>query len=191
MRITYNQVVGPETYESARDADGHGTHTASTAAGDSDVDASIFDIFRGRVSGIAPRARVIAYKACGEQGCFNSDTAASIDQAVADGVDVINFSLGGGQELLGPDQLAFLGAADAGVFASVSAGNEGPGAGTVSAPALVPWVTTVAASTQDRAFLGSVQLGDGQTFTGASITGDSAQIRSSADCRAVLPFSTP
>jgi len=171
MRITYNQVIGPETYDSARDADGHGTHTASTAAGDQDVKASVFGIDRGLVSGIAPRARIIAYKACGEQGCFNSDTAASIDQAVADGVDVINFSLGGGSELVGPDQLAFLGAADAGVFASVSAGNEGPGAGTVSAPALVPWVTTVGASTLDSAFLGSVKLGDGREFTGASITG--------------------
>jgi subtilisin family serine protease len=175
MRITYNQVIGPEAYDSARDADGHGTHTASTAAGDADVDATIFGIDRGRVSGIAPRSRVIAYKACGEQGCLNSDTAASIDQAVADGVDVINFSLGGGSALLGPDELAFLGAADAGVFVAVSAGNGGPGPGTVTSPALVPWVTTVGASTQDRAFLGTVQLGNGDEFTGASITGDSPE----------------
>jgi len=173
MRITYNQVIGPETYASARDADGHGTHTASTAAGDSDVDASIFGIFRGRVSGIAPRARVISYKACGEQGCFNSDTAAAIDQAVADGVDVINFSLGGGAAITGPDELAFLTAADAGVFVATSAGNEGPGAATIGGPSSAPWVTSVAASTQDRAFLGSVQLGNGREFTGASITGGS------------------
>jgi subtilisin family serine protease len=176
MRVTYNQVIGPELYDSARDADGHGTHTTSTTAGDADVDASIFGIDRGRVSGIAPRARVIAYKACGEQGCFNSDTAGAVDQAVADGVDVINFSLGGGSELVSPDTIAFLGAADAGVFVAVSAGNGGPGPGTVTAPALVPWVTTVGASTQDRAFEGAVELGDGTTFTGASITGGTAEV---------------
>jgi len=175
MRITYNQLNGPETYDSARDANGHGTHTASTAAGDADVDATIFGIDRGRVSGIAPRARVIAYKACGELGCIESDMAAAVDQAVADGVDVINMSLGGGSTLLGPTEVAFLGAADAGVFVSVSAGNDGPGPGTVTSPSLVPWVTTVGASTQDRAFMGSVQLGDGQEFTGASITGGSAE----------------
>jgi hypothetical protein len=170
MRLTYNQVIGPETYDSARDAEGHGTHTATTAAGNSDVDATIFGIDRGRVSGIAPRARVVAYKACGEQGCFSSDTAAAIEQAVVDGVDVINFSIGGGAALVTPDSIAFLAAADAGVFVSTSAGNAGPGAATVGAPSVVPWVTSVGASTQDRAFEGTLELGDGTRITGASIT---------------------
>jgi subtilisin family serine protease len=175
MRLTYNRVVGPETYDSARDADGHGTHTASTAAGNSDVDAEIFGIDRGRVSGIAPRARVVAYKACGEEGCFASDTAAAIDQAVLDGVDVINFSIGGGAALVTPDAIAFLGAADAGVFVSTSAGNDGPAAGTVAAPSVVPWVTSVGASTQDRTFEGTLELADGTQFTGASITDGTAE----------------
>ncbi|GAA1594845.1 hypothetical protein GCM10009789_56140 [Kribbella sancticallisti] len=170
MRATYNAVIGPELYDSARDADGHGTHTASTSAGNAGVSAEIFDIPRGRVSGIAPRAQVIAYKVCGDQGCFDSDTAAGIDQSVADGVDVINYSIGGGAGLIGADELAFLFAADAGVFVATSAGNSGPGAGTVGGPSSAPWVTSVGASTQTRVFEGSVVLGNGQRIFGPSVT---------------------
>jgi len=176
MRIAYKQINGPETYDSARDDDGHGTHTASTAAGDSGVPASIFGIDRGEVSGIAPRARVVAYKACGELGCAEADLMNSIDAAVADGVDVINFSIGGGASLAGPDELAFLNAAAANVFVATSAGNEGPGAATVGGPSTAPWVTSVGASTQDRAFEGAVELGDGTQITGASITDGTAEL---------------
>ncbi|MDQ4084409.1 MAG: S8 family serine peptidase [Actinomycetota bacterium] len=175
VRITYKQVIGPETYDSARDPEGHGTHTASTVAGNREVDATIFGIGRGRVSGIAPRARLVAYRACGEQGCFSSDTAAAVEQAVVDGVDVINFSIGGGAALVTPDSIAFLGAADAGVFVATSAGNGGPGPGTVSAPSVVPWVTSVGASTQNRTFQGTLELGDGTQVTGASITDGTAE----------------
>ncbi|MFQ5554920.1 MAG: S8 family peptidase [Acidimicrobiia bacterium] len=170
MRARYNFFVGPELYDSARDADGHGTHTTSTAAGNSDVAADIFGIPRGIVSGVAPRAHVVMYKACGDLGCFGGDLADAIDQAVADGVDVINYSIGGGASLTGPDDIAFLFAADAGVFAATSAGNSGPGAATVGSPASVPWITSVGASTQDRTFQGAAVLGDGSEFSGASIT---------------------
>ncbi|TDD25032.1 S8 family peptidase [Kribbella turkmenica] len=177
MRATYNAVIGPELFDSARDADGHGTHTAGTAAGNAGVKAEIFDINRGRISGIAPRAQVIAYKVCGDQGCFDSDTAAGIDQAVADGVDVINYSIGGGAGLIGADELAFLFAADAGVFVATSAGNSGPGAGTIGGPSSAPWVTSVAASTQDRVFQGSVVLGNGRRFFGPSVTAGTDTLR--------------
>lgn len=177
MRITYNAVIGPELYDSARDADGHGTHTASTSAGNNGVKAEIFDIPRGRVSGIAPRSQVIAYKVCGDQGCFDSDTAAGIDQAVADGVDVINYSIGGGAGLIGADELAFLFAADAGVFVATSAGNSGPGAGTIGGPSSAPWVTSVGASTQSRVFQGSVVLGNGRRFSGPSVTAGTGTVR--------------
>jgi subtilisin family serine protease len=169
---TYRDVVGfdADEFASARDDNGHGTHTSSTAAGNSGVHASIYGIPRGTISGIAPRARVVAYKALGKLGGFSSDLAAAIDQAVADGVDVINYSIGGGASLTGADDLAFLGAADAGVFVATSAGNEGPGAATIGGPASVPWVTSVGASTQKRFFEGKVKLGNGKTYTGASIT---------------------
>jgi subtilisin family serine protease len=169
---TYRLLIGadPDEYDSARDDDGHGTHTASTAAGNAGVAASIYGIPRGAISGMAPRAYVVAYKALGNQGGFTSDLAAAIDQAVADGVDVINYSIGGGASLTSADDIAFLFAEDAGVFVATSAGNSGPGAETIGGPASVPWVTTVGASTQSRFFEGAITLGNGAVYTGATIT---------------------
>jgi len=172
MLSTYRLLIGaaPDEYDSARDDDGHGTHTASTAAGNDGVEASMFDIPRGSISGIAPRAHIVAYKGLGNLGGFSSDLAAAIDQAVADGVDVINYSVGGGASLTGADDIAYLFAADAGVFVATSAGNSGPSAGTVGGPGSVPWLTTVGASTQTRMFEGIIILGDGSEYIGASIT---------------------
>lgn len=172
----YYQGADPDEFDSARDDDGHGTHTASTAAGNAGVEASIYGIPRGTVSGIAPRARIIAYKALGNLGGYTSDLAAAIDQAVADGVDVINYSIGGGAAGPGADEIAFLFAADAGVFVATSAGNAGPGAGTLGNPGTMPWITTVGASTQNRTFQGSVSSSDGWEYSGASITGSTDEL---------------
>lgn len=169
---TYRSVIGTLTgeFNSARDADGHGTHTASTAAGNADVDATVLGHDVGTISGIAPRARVIAYKGLGSLGGFGSDLAASIDQAVADGVDVINYSIGSSSYAIGPDDIAFLFAADAGVHVATSNGNSGPNPATTGSPASVPWLTSVGASTQSRFFQGTITLGNGETYTGASLT---------------------
>lgn len=149
----------PGEYRSPRDADNHGTHVAATAAGNERVQAIIDGQPAGFVTGIAPRARIAAYKACwnssytspsgvAERGCFGGDTMAAIDAAVADGVDVINYSISGSTTSLTTIAAAAkLRATQAGVFVSVSAGNSGPGAGTVGTPA--PWVMSVAASTYD------------------------------------------
>jgi len=170
---TYKASVGllPGECDSARDTDGHGTHTASTAAGNADVANDIRP--RQRLSGIAPRAHVAIYRVCAEQGCFFSDSVAAIDQAVLDGVDVLNFSIGGGgapySDIV---SLAFRDAYAAGVFVAASAGNDGPSANTVEHRE--PWVTTVAASTHDRGFQSTTTLrgSDGGSFRarGASIT---------------------
>ena len=146
----------PGEYASPRDGDGHGSHTASTAAGNADVPihtAGGEDL--GTMSGVAPEARIAAYKACWsgpdpstgtDDGCATSDLVQAIDQAVFDGVDVINYSIGGGAatSVATATDISFLGAAAAGVFVSVSAGNSGPGASTLDHAA--PWYTTVAAS---------------------------------------------
>ena len=160
-------------YKSARDADGHGTHTASTAAGNRGVPATLLGVNRGKVSGMAPRARIAVYKALwNDEGGYTSDLAAAIDIAVADGVDVINYSIGGGStSLLTADAVSFLFAADAGVFVATSAGNSGPGASTLGNPAVVPWLITVGASTQNRTFQGNVSMGDGSFYSGTSVTG--------------------
>ena len=194
---TYRLLIGAEPYEfdSARDDDGHGTHTASTAAGNAGVSASILGIDRGVITGVAPRARVIAYKGLGELGGFGSDLAAAIDQAVADGVDVINYSIGSGSFAVGPDDVAFLFAADAGVFVATSNGNSGPNPATTGSPASVPWLTSVGASTQDRTFQGSASSPDGWEFFGESVTGSTdvlplvdAEDYGNPLCEAIVPF---
>src|SRR5690606_18941618 len=76
---------------------------------------------------------------------------AAIDDAVEDGVDVINYSISGSStSVVGPDEIAFLYAADAGVFVSTSAGNSGDTVGESSVAHNAPWTMTVAASTHDR-----------------------------------------
>ncbi|MDX1402992.1 MAG: S8 family serine peptidase [Woeseiaceae bacterium] len=140
---------------SARDVDGHGTHTATTAAGNK-VDASIFGTFLGTVEGMAPNARLAVYKACWlrpggtRAACNTSDLANAIDMAVADGVDVISYSVGSSLfTVTAPDDIALLSAAKAGVVAVVAAGNEGPSFDTITSPAGNPAVITAGASSRD------------------------------------------
>ena len=140
---------------SPRDSNGHGSHTAGTAAGNKGPQNTINSL---PVSGMAPRARIAVYKVCwdprvGDSGCASSDSAAAIDRAIADGVDVINFSIGGSSTVFtSPDDIMFLFAADAGVFVATSNGNAGPGAGTVGTPSGVPWITAVGATQDDKVF---------------------------------------
>lgn len=134
------------------DVDGHGTHTASTAAGSPFVNGGT------TYSGVAPRANLIAYKACPGDTCTGSAILASIDQAIADGVDVINYSIGSGPfdpwatvgNAGADDAESFLAAREAGIVVSASAGNDGPEPGTHGNPANSPWVLGVAAATHDR-----------------------------------------
>lgn len=173
---TYKAVEGgllPTEFDSARDDNGHGTHTASTAAGNAGVAASIFGVPRGIVSGIAPRAHVIMYRVCANEGCYQSDSVAAVEQAILDGVDSINFSIsGGGSPYSDIVELAFAVAYENGVFVSASAGNSGPAPETVDHRG--PWTMTVGASTTDRRFISTVSLeaddGDTLTLTGASVT---------------------
>jgi hypothetical protein len=165
--------VGPVTYNSARDSEGHGTHTASTAAGNAVASANVLGVERGPIHGIAPGAWISVYKALGTGGNgLSSDLAAAAQQAVKDGVDVINYSISGGSNpFTDPVELTFLDAYAAGIFVSASAGNSGPGAATTDH--VSPWVTTVAASTQTREFSSRLTLTGGSdtvTLTGASIT---------------------
>ncbi|MEU4393049.1 S8 family serine peptidase [Kribbella sp. NPDC023855] len=164
----------PAEFRSPRDYGGHGTHTASTAAGNYGVDMSVLGRDYGKGSGIAPHARLAIYKvlwtvdAAGGGSGTDADIVAGIDAAVADGVDVINYSISGsGSTYVNATGLAFLRAAKAGVFVATSAGNTGPGVGTVGKT--YPWVTTVANGTHDRDVQTTVTLGNGKSYTGAGI----------------------
>ncbi len=159
---------------------GHGDHTASTAGGNALAPVTLSGIAMGPASGMAPRARIAAYKVCftfvnsaatdgtGSQNtCYTSDSVSAIDTAVADGVHVINYSISGSQTSVNdPVEQAFMRAATAGVFVAASAGNSGPG---VAVAHVSPWLTTVAASTHDRFLSGTVTLGSGASYTGASV----------------------
>ncbi|MEA2676065.1 MAG: hypothetical protein QOJ81_206, partial [Chloroflexota bacterium] len=142
---------------SARDADGHGTHTSTTAAGSSVDHAVVNGTDYGHISGIAPGASVIMYRVCNSNSCYNSDSMAAVEQAIDDDIDVINFSIGGGADAYSDGvELAFLDAYAAGIMVNASAGNSGPGAGTTEHGG--GWVNTVGASTLNRAFAMTLHL---------------------------------
>ncbi|WP_100448921.1 S8 family peptidase [Glycomyces xiaoerkulensis] len=157
-----------DQYASPRDGNGHGTHTASTAAGNYRSEVVMDGEEFGTVSGMAPASRVAAYKVCWA-GCAGGDLVAGIEAAVNDGVDVINFSIGslGTAEFVDSISIAFFNAASAGVFVAASAGNDGPGS-TVDHQE--PWVTTVGASTHDMTYRSDLTFG-GTTVQVAAING--------------------
>ncbi|HSJ54004.1 MAG TPA: S8 family serine peptidase [Anaerolineae bacterium] len=160
------------------DTEGHGTHTASTAAGNvtqATINAPTLTVTRG-ISGVAPHANVVSYDVCIPGGCSGAAILAAIDQAVADGVDVINYSIGGGANdpWVDDDSLAYLAARDAGIFVANSAGNDGPGASTVSSPANAPWLLTVGATTHNRHFINALTgMSGGGTPPPANMQGES------------------
>lgn len=136
------------------DTNGHGSHTASTVAGNN-RDALYAGATR-RISGVAPRANIIAYDVCyteistGRGLCPTVSSAAAVNQAIADGVvDAINFSIGGGSSpWTEAVSLAFLAATDAGIYVATSAGNSGPGPNTMGH--LEPWTASTAAAQHGR-----------------------------------------
>lgn len=168
-------------YLSPRDKDGHGTHTSSTAAGRRVNSVSALGGFAaGTASGGAPLARLAIYKVCWavpghgkEDGntCFEEDMLAAIDDAVADGVDVLSISIGTKDpQPFNQDGIAIgaLLAVKNNVVVACSAGNSGPFPSTLSNPA--PWIITVAASSVDRIFSSPVVLGNGVKLTGQTVT---------------------
>ena len=152
----YNFIGDPagDPLDSPVDYDGHGTHTASTSGGNV-VDDVVVETAAGfttppfDISGVAPHANVIAYRGC----CTLSGLTESIDQAIADEVDVINYSIGSSspsQAWDDFDSVGFLNARAAGIFVATSNGNDGPLAATTGSPADAPWLLAVGASTHNR-----------------------------------------
>ena len=152
-----NEAVTPN------DSDGHGSHTASTAAGNVVTGAELvvpttsgfFDI-----SGVARHANIIAYDVC-INNCPGSALVAAINQVLVDagnlpnGIAALNYSIsGGGNPYNDTVELGFLAAVAAGVYVSASAGNSGPTPSTVAH--LGPWVSTTAASTHNRTLVNSL-----------------------------------
>ncbi|MCL2919243.1 S8 family serine peptidase [Shewanella litorisediminis] len=165
----YEGFPKPEVIDVGWDMHGHGTHVASTVAGNPQVNLTQKNAIGDeaqlkipKISGVAPRANIISYQVClpisGDDpnygGCFPDLTVLALEHAVQHGVHVINYSVGGAPDSPwdSADSLAFLAARTAGIHAVTAAGNAGPSPQTVGAPGNAPWVTTVAAYTHDRGY---------------------------------------
>ncbi|XP_057764971.1 subtilisin-like protease SBT2.4 [Salvia miltiorrhiza] len=159
------------------DAVGHGSHVASTAAGNHGVPVVVDGFFYGRASGMAPRARVAMYKAIYPTVGTIADVLAAIDQAVLDGVDILTLSIG--PDAPPDDRVTFLSAFDifmlsarkAGVFVAQAVGNQGPA--PYSVVSYSPWSFGVAACNTDRSYPGTLILGNGQKISGIGLSGPS------------------
>ncbi|KAE7996708.1 hypothetical protein FH972_001408 [Carpinus fangiana] len=89
-------VLEKKIVKSPRDSHGHGTHTASTAAGNLVSEASLLGYGLGTARGGVPSARIAVYKVCWHAGsCDEHDVLKAFDDAIADGVDIISLSVGG------------------------------------------------------------------------------------------------
>ncbi|KAL4610693.1 hypothetical protein ACB092_08G068800 [Castanea dentata] len=174
-----NKIIGARYYSSsnesktARDDIGHGSHTASTAAGNKVKDVSFYGIAQGTARGGVPSARIAAYKACYPDGCEDASILAAFDDAIADGVDIISISLGPNLPAsdFSHDAVAIgaFHAMEKGILTSQSAGNSGPDKATVGS--ISPWILSVAASSTDRQIIDKVVLGNGKTLAGIGING--------------------
>ncbi|KAL2516960.1 Subtilase family protein [Abeliophyllum distichum] len=149
------------------DESGHGTHTASTAAGNFVRGANLFGNANGTAVGIAPLAHLAIYKVCIDR-CSESDILAAMDAAIDDGVDVLSLSLGGPARNFFEENIAVgtFSAIEKGIFVSASAGNNGPSLGTMRNGA--PWLLTVGASTIDRKISATALLGNNEELDGES-----------------------
>ena len=135
---------------SVEDGVSHGSQTASIAAGNTRM--ATLNGYTASVSGVAPHANLVIYRVCSPfTSCSFLAIVSAIDHAIADGiVDALNFSISGGTDPWHDSvSLAFLSAADAGIFVAAAAGNTDPGTPN-QAPGTIehfePWLATVASS---------------------------------------------
>ncbi|OVA13808.1 Peptidase S8/S53 domain [Macleaya cordata] len=157
---------------SPRDFVGHGTHTASTAAGAMVANASYYGLAQGTARGGSPSSRLAIYKACSLGGCSGATLLKAIDDAIKDGVDIISISIGvssiiQSDFLNDPIAIGAFHANEKGILVICAGGNDGPDPYSVVNSA--PWILTVAASNIDRAFLSNIVLGSGHIIHGSAI----------------------
>ncbi|KAI3524159.1 hypothetical protein L1887_02811 [Cichorium endivia] len=162
-------------FASPLDGDGHGSHTAAIAAGNNGIPVRVHGYEFGKASGMAPRARIAVYKALYRLfGGFVADVVAAIEQAVHDGVDILNLSVGPNSPpattrttFLNPFDATLLSAVKAGVFVAQAAGNGGPFA--KSLVSYSPWIMSVAAAVDDRRYKNHLTLGNGKILAGVGL----------------------
>ena len=154
------------TPEDSESSSAHGSHTASTAGGNyvmgpfadvllrTQTGNTFQDVPAAELSGVAPRANLVAYKACAG-GCPGGALISSLQQSIIDGVDVVNYSIGptdgrGSDPWVDSTTSAMLDMVNAGIFVAASAGNTRANQGNPNPEADVvnkgPWIMTVANS---------------------------------------------
>ncbi|XP_028779752.1 cucumisin-like [Neltuma alba] len=166
-------LLGEDGTMSPRDSVGHGTHCASTVAGNWVNSASLFGLGLGTARGGVPSARIAVYKACwSSDSCYEVDILAAFEEAISDGVDILSVSLGSlsvvHRDLF--EDVYAIGSFHAmknGILTSLAAMNSGPQLFTISS--FAPWSLSVAASTIDRKFFTKLQLGNSMVFEGVSV----------------------
>ncbi|KAG5053004.1 Cucumisin [Glycine soja] len=164
--FTKDDIISP------RDSQGHGSHCASTVAGNSVNSASLFGFGSGTARGGVPSARIAVYKVCWLTGCGDADNLAAFDEAISDGVDIISISTGASGIVHDPyfhdsNNIGSFHAMKRGILTSNSGNNLGPS--LYSMTNYAPWLLSVAASTFDRKIVTKVQLGNGAIYEGVSI----------------------
>ncbi|CAI9091581.1 OLC1v1026648C1 [Oldenlandia corymbosa var. corymbosa] len=177
-----NKIIGARYYHTSgqvhnkgdvytpRDKIGHGSHTASTAAGETVSKASLYGLGAGTARGGVPSARIAVYKVCWSYGCDDGNILAAFDDAIADDVDIISVSLGSERPLDYFEDSIAIGAFHAmkkGILTSNSAGNSGPFPHSILN--MSPWSLSVGANVIDRKFVADVILGNNKTYRGASV----------------------
>lgn len=172
--ITRGIFNSSQDYASPFDGDGHGSHTASVAAGNHGIPVVVTGHHFGNASGMAPRSHIAVYKALYKSfGGFAADVVAAIDQAAQDGVDILSLSITpnrrppGIATFFNPIDMALLSAAKAGIFVVQAAGNTGPSPKSMSS--FSPWIFTVGAASHDRIYTNSIILGNSLTISGVGL----------------------
>ncbi len=170
-RSYVGQCLSSDPDTSAQDDVGHGTSTAMAAAGVQNTGPL------ATITGVAPLAYLGNYKVFGSPGVNDETDSCAIDMAaedaVNDGMDVINLSLGGAPALRVADDTevqVLESAISMGVMVVIAAGNDGPDPNTIGSPGTTPDAITMGAMNNDRDFAAPFTVGGNGPY--AAIPGD-------------------
>lgn len=159
-RSYVSQCLSTDPDPSAQDDVGHGTGTAMTAAGVENTGPL------ATITGVAPQAYLGNYKVFGSPGINDSTNSCAIESAledaVNDGMDVVNLSLGAvpAPRLADdPEVQAIEAAAAMGVIVAIAGGNNGPDPNTIGSPGTAPSAITLGAMNNDRYFAAPFRVG--------------------------------
>jgi subtilisin family serine protease len=122
---------------SARDHLVHGTHVASTLGGRRINGVSYYGLAKGTIRGGVPSSRIAVYKVC-NPNCRDDNILAAFNDAIADGVDIINISIGNETAVDFLKDTIAIGsfhAMEQGILTVHGAGNYGPNSSTISSVA--------------------------------------------------------